>query len=387
MSSDAFRYWSRQVTSKHAVADALDELLSNLDAGIAALEGARAKLENYRASVLKAAVDGTLTKDWRMEHRNVESASELLKRMLAERRRCWEEDRLRKFKEKGQVPPKSWKERYKEPAAPAPTILPALPDKWCISSIDNLVREPLRNGHSARTTQDQNGVPTFSLTAVTEGDFGAKNIKITRADPAKIRDLWVASDDIFVERSNTPELVGTARRYSGASGRAIFPDLLIRIRIAPPVLSAFVEICLRSLYCHSYFRKKAQGISGSMPKIDQDVIARTAIPLPSVAEQEAIVELVEDQMSVIDHLETDVNDKIKSSQSLRQAVFHHAFSGKLVLQDPNDEPASEMLKRIAAEREAQTSSGGNGKRKPTRRAGGMKIRELGAALQSSPRED
>jgi type I restriction enzyme S subunit len=369
------------------IMDVYEEVVTDLEAGVHALDRAPAKLEEYRAAVLKAAVNGTLTAEWRAEHQDVEPASELLKRILVERRRRWEEDQLRKFKEKNQVAPKNWKERYKEPVAPDPTILPGLPENWCICSIDNLIREPLRNGHSARTTDDQNGVPTFSLTAVTEGDFSEKNIKITRADPAKIRDLWVASDDIFVERSNTPELVGTARRYSGASGRAIFPDLLIRVRIAPLILSAFVEICLQSPYCHSYFRKKAQGISGSMPKIDQEVIERTAIPLPSVAEQEAIVELVEDQISVIDHLETDLNDKIRSSQSLRQAILQHAFSGKLVPQDPNDEPAWEMLKRIATERETHTSDAGNGRRQPRRRARATKLRESGAAMQGAPREN
>ena len=74
-------------------------------------------------------------------------------------------------------------------------------------------------------------------------------------------------------------------------------------------------------------------------------------PLPPFAEQDAIVEAVEGQLSVIDHLEADLDAKLESAQSLRQAILRHAFTGQLVPQDPNDEPASELLNRIAAERE------------------------------------
>ena len=63
---------------------------------------------------------------------------------------------------------------------------------------------------------------------------------------------------------------------------------------------------------------------------------------------------VEAQLSVIDHLEADLEAKQKSAQALRQSILRHAFSGQLVPQDPNDEPASELLKRIAAEREERS---------------------------------
>jgi hypothetical protein len=83
-------------------------------------------------------------------------------------------------------------------------------------------------------------------------------------------------------------------------------------------------------------------------------IEKLPLALPPTDEQEIVVEAVEEQFSIIDHLEADIGAKLENAQALRQSILRHAFAGKLVPQDPNDEPASELLKRIAAEREQRT---------------------------------
>ena len=76
-------------------------------------------------------------------------------------------------------------------------------------------------------------------------------------------------------------------------------------------------------------------------------------PLPPLPEQEAIAGIVDDRLSVIERLEAEIDSKLKKVQGLRQAILRHAFTGKLMPQDPNDEPASELLERIVAERDAR----------------------------------
>lgn len=114
----------------------IEELFSDLDAGVAALERVKANLKRYRAAVLKAAVEGKLTAQWRAKHPNTEPASILLERILAERRKKWEADQLAKFAAAGKQPPKNWRDKYQEPAAPDTTNLPALPKGWCWATVE-----------------------------------------------------------------------------------------------------------------------------------------------------------------------------------------------------------------------------------------------------------
>src|SRR6266496_4478863 len=95
----------------------------------------------------------------------------------------------------------------------------------------SLLAEPLRNGHSARASDTGEGIRTLALTAVTRSEFTESNTKHTVADPSRVRDLWLRPGDILVERANTPELVGISALYTGSSGWAIYPDLIIRIRV------------------------------------------------------------------------------------------------------------------------------------------------------------
>lgn len=199
-------------------------------------------------------------------------------------------------------------------------------DGWPTTPLGSLLREPLRNGHSAKATDDPNGLRAFTLTAVTVGDFTARNTKRTVAEPRKVADLWAYPGDIYIERSNTPELVGTARLYSGPPAFAFIPDLLIRVRVDESALSPeFAEVALRSEAARRYFRSKAQGIAGSMPKIDQGVVEAFAMPLPPLAEQRRIVAEVDRRLSIVREVEAEVDSNLQRAQSLRQAMLHAAF--------------------------------------------------------------
>ncbi len=139
----------------------IEELFSDLDAGVAALERVRVNLKRYRAAVLKAAVEGKLTEDWRAQHPDTEPASVLLEGILTERRRQWEQAELAKFAKTGKQPPKGWKEKYKQPAHHELTDLPELPSSWTWISLGMLAWS-VKDGPHYTPKYSTTGIPFIS---------------------------------------------------------------------------------------------------------------------------------------------------------------------------------------------------------------------------------
>jgi type I restriction enzyme S subunit len=123
------------------IVDKIDELFSDIEEGERALERARKLLHRYRQAVLKAAVSGELSKDWREKHKGeIESGEALLARILKTRREAWEQAELAKLRAKGLEPNDNrWKEKYREPTPSDTADLPEIPEEWTHASCDSLV--------------------------------------------------------------------------------------------------------------------------------------------------------------------------------------------------------------------------------------------------------
>ncbi len=117
----------------------IETQFSRLDEAVANLKRVRANLKRYKAAVLKAAVEGKLTGQWRKDHQDVEPASKLLERILAERRARWEEAELLKMKaNRVTLADSTWKKKYNGAAVPIPTSPSRLPETWVWASPDML---------------------------------------------------------------------------------------------------------------------------------------------------------------------------------------------------------------------------------------------------------
>lgn len=337
----------------------LDELFSDLDAGVAALERAQANLKRYRAAVLKAAVEGKLTEQWRAEHPDVEPASELLARILNERRAKWEADKLAEFERKRKTPPTGWREKYVEPTPPVISRLTVLPQGWCWATVEQL-SQFVRYGSSAKTSEESNGVPVLRMGNIVEGNLDLGELKYLPHDHDEFPLLLLESGDLLFNRTNSAELVGKTAVYRGTPSPCSFASYLIAVRYLTGCDPDFVSMCLNSTYGRRWVASVVSQQVGQA-NVNGTKLQAFTLPLPPIYEQEQLVALFREMKSQSERAMVAIEHGLKRAARLRQSILMEAFEGNLVSQDPSDEPASVLLEQIRSDRNV-----GNGSGKPRR---------------------
>lgn len=326
------------LNEQHRIVEGIETLFARIDKGEEALREVQKLLKRYRQSILKAAVTGELTRDWREANQHkLEPASEFLSRLLETRDRNWQGAR--------------------KPGKPSPPVLQAMPEipcHWEWASLDSLCVDGPTNGISPRAGNSETGIKSFKLTATTSGEFviNEETIKLVDLDLDRESKYWLRSGDILIQRGNTIEYVGTAAIFPGPDKEFIYPDLMIKVRIGDPALAKWVVTWINTFYAREYFKRNATGTAGNMPKINGRTLKTLAVPIPSIQEIRFLLEQLDQKLSKARTLERQLEQDSLRVKSLRQSILKSAFTGQLVPQDPDDEPASELLARIRAEREA-----------------------------------
>jgi type I restriction enzyme, S subunit len=346
-------------TEQTRIVAKLEELLSDLDAGVAELKAAQKKLAQYRQSLLKAAVEGSLTAEWRAKHKPTETGAQLLQRILTERRTRWEAKQLPKFAEQGKSPPKDWQKKYPEPVHPDTTGLPELPEGWVWASVDQLLAD-IETGKSFKCEErppHDHEVGVVKVSAVSWGDYDEQESK-TCHDESMIRpELFVNAGDFLFSRANTIELVGACVIAKTVTKRIMLSDKILRLVLVKEELKAWLLTLLRSEFGRKYIEQLASGNQESMRNIGQERLRQIPVPLPCFGEITKVSELLSANIMAADEQEQAINLSLKQSNAQRQNILRAAFAGQLVPQDPNDEPASVLLERIRAERAAARKNG------------------------------
>jgi type I restriction enzyme, S subunit len=328
----------------------LEELLSDLNAGVAELKAAKKKLAQYRQSLLKAAVEGTLTFDWRAKNPATETGAQLLARILTERRARWEARQLAKFKEQGKPSPKDWQKKYPEPVQPDTTGLPELPQGWVWACLDALIVDGPQNGLYLPGDRYGFGTPILRIDDYQIGWHRSRaSLNLVNADEALCKTYSLVSGDLVINRVNSMTHLGKSLLVTKSLDGVLFESNMMRSSLSALSSGEFVAFYLGSDVGRMRLTRDAKW-AVNQASINQQDVRRTPVPVAPAAEQEVIASLLKEQLDAADRQRVAIEQSLKQSTAQRQNILRAAFSGQLVPQDPNDEPASVLLARIRAER-------------------------------------
>jgi type I restriction enzyme S subunit len=181
--------------------------------------------------------------------------------------------------------------------------------------------------------------------------FDYSDVRYLPLSESDVDDIWIQEDDFFMSRGNgSLHLVGRGTPAQVPPLPTIFPDTMIRLRFEKQVWNTgWVQALWPSRTIRSQIEKKVKTTAG-IYKIAQPQVEQIIVPFPPLAEQHRIVAEVERRLSVVEELEAVITANLKRADRLRQSILKRAFLGKLVPQDPADEPAERLLERVRAER-------------------------------------
>ncbi len=370
------------------IVEKLEELLSDLDAGVAELKAAQAKLARYRQSLLKAAVEGALTAEWRAARAGAhpppragevrgggavppsqpsparggrgqsDSGAQLLQRILSERRARWEAKQLAKFAEQGKAPAKDWQQKYPEPVQPDIAHLPELPDGWVWASGEQLCKF-ITKGTTPPKNQDtgkNRPIPFLRVTNLTEnGDLDlADKVFITeKTHRGFLARSVVYPNDVLMNIVGPP--LGQVALVPKTFAEWNINQAIAIFRAADGVSPIFVCQYLLSPIAQQWLKARSKTTAGQT-NLTLEVCRSLPIPLPPQEEQEALLIKINTALDATSRQTDAIKLSLKQSTVQRKNILRAAFSGQLVPQDPNDEPASALLARILKERAKNAST-------------------------------
>lgn len=326
---------------KRIVAE-IEKQFTRLDDAVATLERVKTKLDRARASVLKAAVEGRLVPTEAAlaaaAGRAYEPAAALLERVLIERE---------KAHAAAQVGAKR-KKTYKPPAAPETEGLPALPEGWAWATGDMLTEFVTSGSRGWAKYYADEGARFLRIGDLNRGTLRVDYVdaqRVSLPDSTEGKRSLLKPADLLVSITADVGIIGLV---PAEIGEAYINQHVAVARCVLPTMAPYVGWFLTSQQGQGQFDQLRRGATKAGLGLGD--IRSVCVALPPLAEQKRIVAEVERRLSVIEAAAAAVDANLKRCAHLRQSILKRAFEGRLVPQDPRDEPASALLERIRAAR-------------------------------------
>ena len=277
-----------------------------------------------RQKILDLAIHGKLVP----QDPNDEPASVLLERIKAEKERLIKEGKIKRSKKSAK-------------SSDTPHYPYLLPNGWEWCNLEDIVCE-LKYGTSEKSLS-VGKIAVLRMGNITNvGTIDYSNL-VYSSNNEDIKLYSLEKDDLLFNRTNSSEWVGKTAIYKKEQP-AIYAGYLIRIR---PILifSDYLNTVMNSSYYRNWcYNVKTDAVNQS--NINAQKLSQLMIPIPTLKEQERIVVEVAKWISLIDTIKNSKEDLQTTIKQAKSKILNLAIHGKLVPQDPNDEPAIELLKRI-----------------------------------------
>jgi type I restriction enzyme S subunit len=352
---EAISFMLPPTEEQNRIVSKIEELFSELDKGIESLKTAREQLQIYRQALLKHAFEGKLTEQWRKDNaEQLETADQLLEQIKQER-----EDHYQQQLDDWKKAVKQWEDNGKEGKKPIRLTKPKLisvgnsnsqeklPSSWLWSNFCSVTYKIGDIDHKMPKDSEE-GIPYLSTGNLkSNGSIDFFNAKIISEEDYQRLSVKIKPErgDIIFPRYGTIGrnfLIDFDKEFLVSYSCAIIKNITSLMNEKYIYYFSLSPVVKKEI--KRYVKETTQANIG-IASIEMFVF-----PLCSYEEQSKIVGIVESYLSVLDENNKLINDSLLRAESLRQSILKKAFSGNLVPQDPNDEPASELLKRIAQEK-------------------------------------
>ncbi|MEQ9036943.1 MAG: restriction endonuclease subunit S [Silicimonas sp.] len=343
------------------IVEKIEAMFDEIDKGVESLHTARTTLGLYRQSLLKSAFEGRLTADWRaLNAEKLEAPKTLLARIQRERDTRYKaaldawQDALAAWRangEKGKKPakPKRPKDFIGSAKIPSGVTVP-VPAEWLMPAMSDLGQTM----GGLTKNQKRNALPLKAKY------LRVANVYSNRLELDEIMEIGVTEEELlktslitgdllFVEGNGSIEQIGRVAIWDGSIPNMTHQNHLIRFSADGILSSRFALYFMMSPVGRKLIEAQASSTSG-LHTLSISKIEGLPIPVCSPAEQTEIVRILDEKLEAADALEAEIDAALIRASALRQSNLKKAFSGHLVPQDPNDEPASALLERIKADR-------------------------------------
>ena len=215
-----------------------------------------------------------------------------------------------------------------------------MPDGWCWTNVSDIAYSILYG--VSESAKSEGEYRLLRITDIQDNTVNWSTVPYTNYDESKVSDYLLKDGDILFAR--TGATVGKSYLVKGINIKAIYASYLIRVQTFKDVMPEYVKYFFESGFYWEQIQSSSVGIG--QPNVNGTILSQLMMPIPPREEQRRIVDNLLGWLNIIDIIENCKDNLQISINQAKSKILDLAIHGKLVPQDPTDEPACELLKRI-----------------------------------------